>query len=380
MTRTWDIFCSVVDNYGDIGVCWRLARQLSSELKQSVRLWVDDLASFHRLCRGIDPAKASQFVGSVEIRHWRAPFAAVAPADVVIEGFGVRLPEEYVDAMAARRPQAVWINLEYLSAESWVEGCHGLPSPQPDGPLVKHFFFPGFTPATGGLIVEKGLAEARDTFQGDCAAIAAFRRSLGLVLPEGDALWISLFCYENAALPALAKAWASGPLPIVCIAMGDAAPAQLSRIVGRSITPGSCVKFGGLSVQTIPFVELDQYDRLLWACDVNFVRGEDSFVRAQLAARPLVWQAYRQEKCAHLPKAAAFVERYTGALSPDVRAPYGALMDAWNCESVQAGECWSALEPHHGSLAAHARRWAGELARGGNLAIRLAEFCEDRLE
>ena len=28
MRVTWDIFCSVVDNFGDIGVTWRLARQL----------------------------------------------------------------------------------------------------------------------------------------------------------------------------------------------------------------------------------------------------------------------------------------------------------------------------------------------------------------
>ncbi|WP_187492385.1 elongation factor P maturation arginine rhamnosyltransferase EarP, partial [Pantoea agglomerans] len=26
MKVTWDIFCTVVDNYGDIGVTWRLAR------------------------------------------------------------------------------------------------------------------------------------------------------------------------------------------------------------------------------------------------------------------------------------------------------------------------------------------------------------------
>ena len=46
---SWDIFCTVVDNYGDIGVCWRLARQLAAEHGFAVRLWVDDLASFARL-------------------------------------------------------------------------------------------------------------------------------------------------------------------------------------------------------------------------------------------------------------------------------------------------------------------------------------------
>src|SRR5450631_3958153 len=99
MTRTWDIFCSVVDNYGDIGVCWRLARQLASELGHPVRLWVDDLASFQRICGAVDPVRGAQTIGAVEIRHWNTPFPAVPPAAIVIEGFGVRLPDNYVAAM-----------------------------------------------------------------------------------------------------------------------------------------------------------------------------------------------------------------------------------------------------------------------------------------
>lgn len=380
MTRTWDIFCSVVDNYGDIGVCWRLARQLSSELKQSVRLWVDDLASFQHLCAGIDPGLTVQFVEAVEVRRWSVPFNVVGPADVVIEGFGVRLPDVYINAMAARQPRPVWINLEYLSAEKWVEGCHGLPSPHPGVPLVKYFFFPGFTPATGGLLMESGLAQARDSFQGNPEAVAAYRRSLGLVLPEADALWISLFCYDNAALPALMEAWISETMPVICVATAGAALTQLSRIAGRQISAGSRVDLGSLSIQAIPFLELDRYDRLLWACDVNFVRGEDSFIRAQLAARPLIWQAYPQEEGTHVQKASAFLERYTSALSANIGVPYRALMQAWNRESAEVGEAWVALRPHRAALAFYARDWAGQLARGGNLAFTLAEFCEDRLE
>ncbi|MDP2708327.1 MAG: elongation factor P maturation arginine rhamnosyltransferase EarP, partial [Burkholderiales bacterium] len=226
LTRTWDIFCSVVDNFGDIGVCWRLARQLTSERGQSVRLWVNDLASFHRLCRRVDPARELQVIDTVEVRHWGVPFPPVAPADIVIEGFGVRLPDGYVEAMAARSPHPVWINLEYLSAESWVDGCHGLPSPHPGLPLVKHFFFPGFTPATGGLLRESGLNEARDAFQSDPAAMTAFWRSLDL--PPGGALRVSLFCYGNAALPAVVVAWSSDLLPVVCIVPGGKVLTQLS--------------------------------------------------------------------------------------------------------------------------------------------------------
>ena len=380
MTRTWDIFCSVIDNFGDVSVCWRLARQLSSELAQSVRLWVDNLASFNRLCHAVDPARMSQRVGGVEIRRWGATFPPVEPADIVIEGFGVRLPDACIDAMAARRPHPVWINLEYLSAESWVEGCHGLPSPHPKLPLVKHFFFPGFTPATGGLLMESGLAEARNAFQSDPAAMAEFWRSLGLAPADDRALLVSLFCYDNAALPALVEAWSSDSPPVVCIVPEGRALAQLSHIRGRPIAVGTDNRVGRLAIHAVPFLELDQYDRLLWACDFNFVRGEDSFVRAQLAARPLVWQAYPQEQDAHLRKVSAFLERYAAALEPDARATYAAFCEGWNRQSVEAGMDWARTRAHHAALVAHARGWARRLAESGNLAVRLANFCENRLK
>jgi len=331
--------------------------------------------------------------------------------------------------MAARSPRPVWINLEYLSAESWVDGCHGLPSPHPGLPLVKHFFFPGFTSVTGGLLRESGLTKVREAFQSDPAAIAAFWRSLefperrhgaraancghepvvaslpssptllpggegSVVLPsplgrgtegegrfmESGALRVSFFCYRNAALPALVHAWSSDRLPVVCIVPDGAALAQLSQIAGQRIAPGSRIELGGLSIAAIPFLDLDQYDRLLWACDLNFVRGEDSFVRAQFAARPLVWQAYPQDESAHLSKSAAFLARYASALGPAAGSVYCAFAEAWNRESTDAGRHWAALRGHREALAAHARNWAGNLAAGGSLAIKLAEFCEDRLK
>ena len=45
----WEIFCQVVDNFGDIGVCWRLAADLVSRGYGSVRLWVDDWAALRRI-------------------------------------------------------------------------------------------------------------------------------------------------------------------------------------------------------------------------------------------------------------------------------------------------------------------------------------------
>ena len=138
MQASWDIFCRVVDNFGDIGVCWRLARQLTAEHGIAVRLWVDDLDSFARLCPAIKNSEASQVVTGVTVCSWREPFPDVVPGTVVIEAFGCEIPASFKTAMAAKLPAPVWINLEHLSAEDWVTGTHGLPSPQA---LMNKYFF-----------------------------------------------------------------------------------------------------------------------------------------------------------------------------------------------------------------------------------------------
>ncbi len=381
MKKTWDIFCAVVDNYGDIGVCWRLARQLSCDLDQSVRLWVDDLASFSRLCPAVNAGLDRQCIESVAIRHWQSPFPEVGPASIVIEGFGVKLPANYIAAMAAATTRPVWINLEHISAESWVDGCHGLPSPQPTLPLIKYFFFPGFTLATGGLLIERGLTQARDDFQFDKDARATFLQTLGVAPQDEIPLYLSLFCYDNAALQALVEAWSSGDCAVHCIVPESGAViASLSTILGIELRPGMQVGRGRLTISAIPFLDFDQYDRLLWACDINFVRGEDSFVRAQLAARPLVWQAYVQSDAAHLTKQAAFLDRYVERLDGTTMRALRAIHAAWNEQSQDIGRCWDELIKARAPAVVHARLWAARIADGGNLVNRLAEFCQDRLK
>ena len=229
-----DIFCTVVDNYGDIGVCWRLARQLAHEHGVAVRLWVDDLASFCRLCPEVDAQLAQQHCRGVEVRHWVALFPEVEPADLVIEAFACDLPQRYVAAMAAQQHKPVWINLEYLSAEDWVEGCHKLPSPHPSLPLVKHFFFPGFTPKTGGLLLERDLLARRDAFQSDPQAITAYWKSLGIPASRADETRVSLFSYENSALPELLRAWEQSAMPISCLVPEGRALPQVAAFFGQA--------------------------------------------------------------------------------------------------------------------------------------------------
>ncbi|NWG86434.1 MAG: elongation factor P maturation arginine rhamnosyltransferase EarP, partial [Hydrogenophilaceae bacterium] len=297
-----DIFCSVVDNYGDVGVAWRLSRQLAAEHGLQVRLWLDDLATLSRIWPLAKADLPVQTVQGIELRHWQADFPEVLPAPLVIETFGCALPDNYLAAMAAREPRPLWLNLDHLSAESWVKGCHRLPSPHPRLPLTGYFFYPGFEPETGGLIRERGLLAERQAYQADPAARTQFWQSLHLAPPAADSLAVSLFAYDNPAIAGLLAAWVDGRQRVRCLVPEGVALDAVSRFFEARLLPGQSLSSGALEVCALPFFDQDGYDRLLWSCDLNFVRGEDSFVRGQWAARPFVWNIYAQEAEAHWPK------------------------------------------------------------------------------
>ncbi len=380
--RTWDIFCSVVDNYGDIGVCWRLARQLAAEHGLRVRLWVDDLARFHAICPDIAPGREAQHSRGVQVRRWCEPFPALRPADVVIEAFACNPPASYVKAMAEMQPKPAWINLEFLSAENWVKGCHALPSPHPRLPLVKYFFFPGFVAGTGGLPAEQGLAGARDRFQHSSAEQARLWKSMDLRAPCAGELQVSLFCYPHNALGALLRVWAAGAVPVRCLVPEGTATQALSAFFATdSLAPGAVLRMACLEIGVFPFLDQDQYDRLLWACDLNFVRGEDSFVRAQWAARPLLWHIYPQQEEAHWPKLDAFLGLYCRGLQADTATALARFWRAWNKgDAAEVESAWFGFWERQVELRLHALRWAGELAKTGNLANNLVRFCENLLK
>lgn len=134
----WDIFCRVIDNLGDAGVCLRLAADLASRGLQ-VCLYIDQPAVLKNLMHNTTYSK------SLSVRLWpedTESFSASDVADVVIEAFACDPPTAYISAMAQATKPPAWINLEYLSAEAWVEESHGLPSPHPRYALTKYFFFP----------------------------------------------------------------------------------------------------------------------------------------------------------------------------------------------------------------------------------------------
>ena len=299
-TWRWDLFCRVIDNHGDLGVCWRLAVDLAQR-GHRVRMWVDDARALSWM--------APQGHPLVQVLPWSEdPLAGPdpVPGDVVVEAFGCELPARYQQALA-RAPssanaslQRVWVNLEYLSAEPYVERLHGLPSPVLHGPaqgLTKWFFYPGFSPRTGGLIRESHLVR------------------LGRPAPSQrrrhqNAAWrISLFCYEPASLGPWLSRLSSGPgKSRLWVTAGRATAAVQHHLGPPPGTTPQRARRGQLSVSYLPYVSQTGFDRLLASCDLNCVRGEDSLVRAIWTGRPFLWQLYPQDDQAHLQKLEAFLQ------------------------------------------------------------------------
>jgi uncharacterized repeat protein (TIGR03837 family) len=340
----------VIDNFGDIGVCWRLSTDLASR-GHRVRLWVDDASALAWM--------APHGATGVTVHPWPDNTSMFEPGDVVIEGFGCTLPSHVVRAMKNQAIAPRWINLEYLSAEDYVERCHGLPSPQLAGPglgLLKTFFYPGFTSKTGGLLREPGLLQRQQRFD-----VQAWRNTHGTPNHPGER-WVSLFAYDNAGLEKLLQSLATQPTRLL-LAPGPLVPQAQQLLQDTTRHPK-------LRLQTLGFVDQSEYDHLLWACDINFVRGEDSFVRAQWAGRPFVWQIYPQSDGAHGAKLDAFLKLFLMGANDVFSEKVRSLHRAWNgLRPTPHADVWEL--PSFDAWQPHCRQWRDRQMDGEDLCTRM---------
>ena len=309
-----DIFCKVIDNYGDIGVCWRLCKQLAAR-GEAVRLIVDDA----RALTWMAPLTVRPRL--IEVIAWQDAAQIKTPADVVIESFGCELPDSYISKMARQATlgkASTWVNLEYLTAERYAEACHLLPSPVTQGVgkgLTKTFFYPGFTNKTGGLLREPDLFQRQAKF--DKAAW----------LKEQSIEWlnervVSLFCYEPAALSALLAELQNSDQPTLLLVTAGRATQATNAL--------EAISNKALRIHYLSYLTQEDYDHLLWASDFNFVRGEDSLVRAIWAGKPFAWQIYPQDDDAHHAKLEAFLDAYLAHADAVTATQVRAVHQLWN--------------------------------------------------
>ena len=360
---TCDLFCRVIDNFGDAGVCWRLARRLLALGVGSVRLVTD-----HPDVLALIAPEAGSIVRVAEWNAFEREAAAPGfdPAELVIESFGCRLPEAYDEALAKKRAAAkaagrtppFYLNLDYLSAEDWVEESHDVVGLHPRLDLPKLWFFPGFTARTGGVVIEDGLMEAQAHFLS--SERDAFLSSLGAD-PARRTLFV--FCYPVNRVETIAEGLRLAPAPwsvlIAPGAAGDRLEGLLSQADRSRILP----------VRT-PFLPQTEFDRLLWASDAAVIRGEDSFVRAQLAATPLLWSTYPTEDGAHRVKLDAWLGRFAPSLPEGLREDYVRASDDW-LEGALDAKAFANLLVRAPELARGFRAWREGLLANGDLGANI---------
>jgi len=346
----WDIFCRVIDNFGDIGIAWRLARDLASR-GQHVRLWTDDASALHWMAHEGRPK-------GIAVLPWADSEQAQMVGDVVVETFGCELPATFVERMARRQPAPAWINLEYLSAEAYVERSHGLTSPQLSGPgqgLAKRFFYPGFTPHTGGLMREPGLLQAQAAFDAP-----AWLSAQGASPRPGERI-VSLFDYDNPRLAELLPVLGAAPTLLLV------SPGPARQWLASAALPAQ------LRWRALPYFSQPDFDRLLWACDLNLVRGEDSFVRAQWAGKPFVWRIYPQHDGAHGPKLEAFMQLWLRQADATQAQAWRDFWRRWNGLDARPLEALPDLAPARH----HADQWRAQLALQVDLVGQLQRFASE---
>lgn len=356
-TLVWDIFCHVIDNWGDLGVCWRLATHLA-KLGQRVRLWADDTSPLQWMATG---ALEGRFSG-IDVHTWpradaTAPPPKLPPGDVLIEAFGCEIDPAWVEALHPTAPttaaQRCWINLEYLSAEPYVARCHRLASPISSGPLrgrQKWFFYPGFTAGTGGLLREANLLHKQAAFDPAGWQAAQGWSSTG----EGPKL--ALFCYEPAALHDCVR------LPALRHAHWWVTAGRAQAAMAAAWDPSLPNPW-----QALPHLDQNAFDQLLWAADLNFVRGEDSLVRALWARKPFIWHIYPQEDQAHHDKLDAFLDWL------DAPASLRAFHRRWN--GIEPGKLPAPDWPAWRDCAQRAR---DRLLAQRDLATQLLDFVMEK--
>lgn len=369
--KHWDIFCKIVDNYGDIGVCWRLAKQLHNEHGLSIRLFISDLIVARDILVGIRDEAIQEYQGITIIR-WDNDTDFSVVSGVVLETFACDLPAAYLTNM---KPETVWVNVDHLSAESWVPGFHALHGKHQETNLTRHFFFPGFTEETGGLLREENLSKQRDALQSSQDLQSEFWQSLGIQV-DADDLKISLFSYSNTPIDALLDSLVDGvegeQHVSIFMPFNDCLPKQL--LGNDNLAVGDCLTAGKLTVHILPFLTLENYDQLLWASDINFVRGEESWVRAIWAAKPFIWQPYLQTDNAHLVKLNAFLKLFYE--NHPMNQTITALHQSWSVNEFYE-DFWQSYLLNLPVVAEQTKQQSAALMQQQDLVPKLLAFCDN---
>ncbi len=340
------LLCKVVDNYGDIGFVYRLARALSSVRPEwHLSIVTDNLKSFSLLAPGLDesaPVQKYTWNRSVSLcpewtfLQWNDDFDCPAffkksPSPLILECFQCGRPDWLEKILFADGKKSLKneitriIEIDYLTAEDYAEEFHKMPSATRSAFVKKSFFMPGFTEKTGGLVLDENWLEA--------VKCAKTKRKNQLENPpaskEKSECKILMFSYErdfSRVVKALAR-FKSEKMPNlkVYLAQGRGKDSFLTAWT-QAKKPFELVE--------LPFLSQLDWDSFLASCDFLFVRGEDSLSRAALSGLPFVWHAYPQDDEYQAVKVQALLDRMKAFYEPDF---FDLLSSYWKAYNVHSG-------------------------------------------
>lgn len=402
-----DIFCKVIDNYGDAAFCWRLAKELAERHNCKIRLIINDFKILSQLqikySHEHNLQKNSNLNQLISIIFWKnRKYIHFEGANLVIEAFACKLDEDYISELAsfAKTNHIVWINLEYLSAEKWIHSYHLAKSPHPTLPIQKNFFFPGFTKKSGGLLRDHYTHHRQPSSHQEREK---YWQSHGISI-QPNTIFISIFCYEKSPLKQLINCCTfQKNYRFILFLTKIPAVNKLIKIFPKKIKKQSTYKENftnqvqfSLKINAIyklsnsclcailPFLNQQNYDDLLWHCDFNFIRGEDSFVRAQWAGQPFCWHIYPQKEQIHQQKLDAFLNLMLKNCDPSLITSIRAFWYIWNFSSTidikSFSTSWLYLMDHLQILDAHTKSWRGTLINQPDLVTQLMEFYNNSIQ
>ena len=311
-TKEITVLCKVLDNFGDIGVVYRLCRSLmdvDSSLK--LNLVVSDLKTFRRMAEGINPEKSFQTYRGWNIFDWNdretcGKYFSENPPSVILQTFQCGLPDWlddiiYGEEFSKSGHSCRIVNVEYLTAEKWADDFHLLEGATRSANVKKNFFMPGFTKKTGGLILDRNFTE--------CLADGRYRKSKIDSLAKEihfseDDFNILVFSYPKdfafffTAVERFSEKSARRIRVHLAPGAGEESFKKTEAMYGKK----------NFSVDYLPYLSQETWDAFLCSMDFLFIRGEDSFARAALSGIPFLWNIYQQDEEFHLVKLKAFLD------------------------------------------------------------------------
>lgn len=362
----FEIFCDPIDNYGDVGFCWRLARELVDRFNCSVVFRTRDVDLACKFAQNSEEIKETIFIsGWDESKNDEKP-----PADFLLAGFSCALPESTISRIMVKDKKPILINIEYLSAENWVESFHGKPSIDNIEGMKIFFYFPGFTEKTGGLLREKSVFQSGDNNR----SREKYFSGKFHFFENSDKFTIFIFSYEAPWIKNLLNLWIKSNKPVRLVVIDKKIIKNISCVIGLDFNEQGSYQFGNLEIVVLPFLSHFDFDVLLNISDFNIVRGEDSLVRALWAMKPFLWDIYKQENDDHLNKLFSFNEILTKKWPHRIAEIYFDLSLRWNTGKFSQKD-WVELVKEIDLFKYNIENYVEKLKNQEDMATSLMKFC-----